>query len=64
MYACFYHAIACYAGVEGAFRMAHHLTSEVDCLSRMICSWAREASLQTLGNLQFNAHILGSTYIG
>ena len=64
VYACFYHAIACYAGVEGAFRMAHHLSSEVDGLSRMVLRRAGKASLQTLGNLQFDAHILGGTYIG
>jgi hypothetical protein len=30
----------------------------------MVLRWAREAGLQAFGNLQFNAHILGGTYIG
>ena len=63
VYACFHHTVARNAGVEGAFRVSHHLTSEVDGLSRMVLRWAGEASMQTISNLQFDAHVVGGGYV-
>ena len=64
VYACFYHAITRYAGVEGAFGMAHHLACEVNDFSRMVLCWAGEACLQAISNLKFDAHVVGSGYVG
>ena len=63
VYACFYHAVTRYTGVESAFGMAHHLACEVDGLSRMVLRWAGEASMQTISNLQFDAHVVDGGYV-
>ena len=64
VYACFYHAVARDAGVEGAFGVSHHLAGEVDGLSRMVLCWAGKSCLQPISNLKFDAHVMGSGYVG